>query len=141
LIQRRDDASVAPIQFALAGMNAHINHDLPVAVVTACQDLQTDPDDGSHHDDYNHVNPLLEAAEQAIRESFESEDVQTVDRDVSAVANVVCNWGILQARAAAWTNAETLWELRRLPTLVHSYLNVLDGTIGLASRGLLVSTR
>ena len=29
----------APLQFALAGMNADINHDLPMAVVATCRDL------------------------------------------------------------------------------------------------------
>src|SRR2546423_1420121 len=94
LIQRRDDPSVAPIQFALAGMNAHINHDLPVAVVTTCQNMRSAPDDGSHHGDYNKINPLLEAAEQEVRESFETGDVLEDDRDVAPVANVVCNWSL-----------------------------------------------
>jgi hypothetical protein len=141
LIQRRADPSVAGIQFALAGMNAHINHDLPQAVVTTCAELQTGPDQDGHHDDYNRINPLLAAAEQAVRESFEAADRQEVDRTVSPVANVICNWGIVKARAAAWTNAEALWELRRLPSLERDFLDVLDGTIGLVSRGLLVPTR
>jgi hypothetical protein len=29
LVERRATAGIEPIQFALAGMNAHINHDLP----------------------------------------------------------------------------------------------------------------
>ena len=29
----------APIQFALAGMNAHINRDLPLALVETCDEL------------------------------------------------------------------------------------------------------
>ena len=36
LFERRADPGIEPIQFALAGMNAHINHDLPLAVVATC---------------------------------------------------------------------------------------------------------
>ena len=36
LFQARADPHIAPIQFALAGMNAHINHDLALALVSTC---------------------------------------------------------------------------------------------------------
>src|SRR6266508_904791 len=37
LLEARSHRGIAPIQFALAGMNAHINRDLPVALVAACE--------------------------------------------------------------------------------------------------------
>src|SRR6185312_485560 len=37
LFAARGDRRIAPIQFALAGMNAHINHDLPIALLSTCQ--------------------------------------------------------------------------------------------------------
>ena len=43
LFERRHDHSVLPIQFALAGMNSHIAHDLPVALVATCRQLDTRP--------------------------------------------------------------------------------------------------
>ena len=43
LFERRNQAAVARIQFALAGINAHINHDLPQAIVATCQVAATDP--------------------------------------------------------------------------------------------------
>ena len=36
LFERRTSGGLLPIQFALAGMNAHIEHDLPLAVVATC---------------------------------------------------------------------------------------------------------
>jgi hypothetical protein len=39
LVERRALPGIEPVQFALAGMNAHTNHDLPVAMVTACTAL------------------------------------------------------------------------------------------------------
>ncbi|MGB6570836.1 MAG: DUF5995 family protein, partial [Trebonia sp.] len=48
LAERRDMAGIEPIQFALAGMNAHINHDLPLALVRTCAALATSPDADPH---------------------------------------------------------------------------------------------
>ena len=36
-----------PLQFALAGMNAHINRDLPVALVSTCRELGIGLEEGS----------------------------------------------------------------------------------------------
>jgi Family of unknown function (DUF5995) len=43
MFSRRDQTDIAWIQFALAGMNAHINHDLPLAIVVTCQAGNTVP--------------------------------------------------------------------------------------------------
>ena len=60
LLATRGNPGIEPIQFALAGMNAHINHDLPMAVVTTCAELATAPGDGTHHADYQKVDALLD---------------------------------------------------------------------------------
>ena len=49
LVDRRSAAGIEPIQFALAGMNTHINHDLPLAVVATCAALGTEPSAGAHY--------------------------------------------------------------------------------------------
>jgi hypothetical protein len=58
LFDRRGDFAVARIQFALAGINAHINHDLPEAIVaTGCA-----PAHGcGHYTDYTAVNGTLDS--------------------------------------------------------------------------------
>ena len=66
-------------------MNAHINHDLPIAVVSTCQALATSPQAGPHFADYQKVDQLLDAAEQSVRQSFESAPELDVDRHVAAV--------------------------------------------------------
>jgi len=94
LLDSRTSERVAPIQFALAGMNAHINHDLPLAVVDTCEQLGTAPDDGTHHDDYGRINDLLEGVEAEVRQSFESGIVRAVDQELSPVETVLANWSI-----------------------------------------------
>jgi Family of unknown function (DUF5995) len=139
LLASRDDQGIEPIQFALAGMNAHINHDLPIAVVTTCNDLNTAPDDGSHHADYQRVDALLDAAEQSIRESFEPAGVRDVDQHVAAVANLVGSWSIAEARDVAWDTAVALWEVRDFQVATQLLTGSLAHTVAMASRCLLVA--
>lgn len=138
LLASRGTQGIEPIQFALAGMNAHINHDLPIAVVAACSELATAPTDGCHHDDYQKVDTLLDASEQSVRESFESAGVQSADRQVAAVANVVCNWSMNSARDVAWDTAVALWDVRDHTTATALLTGALARTVAMVSRSLLV---
>jgi Family of unknown function (DUF5995) len=139
LAERRATAGIEPIQFALAGMNAHINHDLPVAVVSTCAALDTSPEAGQHFADYQKVDQLLDAAEQSIRQSFESALELAVDHHLSAVATLTCNWTMNSARDLAWNNSLLLWALRDDPLARKLFLDSLAATTALASRMLLVA--
>ena len=61
LFERRNQAAVARIQFALAGINAHINHDLPQAIVATCEVTGTNPQyRGKQYEDYTALNSMLD---------------------------------------------------------------------------------
>ena len=115
LIEQRAQPGIEPVQFALAGMNAHINHDLPLAVTGTCTALATSPSAGAHQADYQKVDQLLDAAEQSVRQSFESAPELAVDRHLQAVNNLIAAWSINSARDLAWTNSLLLWEVRADP--------------------------
>jgi hypothetical protein len=58
MLSVRDEVKIARIQFAMAGMNAHINHDLPMAIILTCQATDTLPQHGTQqYNDYTAVNP------------------------------------------------------------------------------------
>jgi hypothetical protein len=137
LFERRQDRSLLPIQFALAGMNSHIGHDLPVAVVRTCRDLNTSPEDAGVHEDYEAVNNLLAAGESEVRRSFLSEVGQAVDEHVGPVVHLISSWNIDTARDVAWVNVEALWAMRSFGLLADRYEAALAGTVGMASRCLL----
>ena len=139
LTQRRATPGIEPIQFALAGMNAHINHDLPLAVVSTCTALGTAPGDGSHLADYQKVDLLLDAAEQSVRQSFESDPELAVDRHLTAVANLIGNWTINCARDLAWENCLLLWAVRDEPLARGLFLDTLAASTAVASQLLLVA--
>ena len=139
LAELRGAAGIEPIQFALAGMNAHINHDLPVAVAATCAELGTAPGDGSHLADFQKVDALLDAAEENIRRSFESAPELAFDSHLRAVDNLVACWAINSARDLAWHNALVLWELRGDAVARGLFLDGLAQATALASRLLLTA--
>jgi hypothetical protein len=139
LVAARSQSGIYPIQFALAGMNAHINHDLPIALVQTCTQLDTAPDDGTHHDDYQKVDRLLDGAEQSIRQSFESGAALKDDRHAQTVLDLVSNWSITSARDVAWDTAEALWRSRGDSTVEDLIMSGLARTVAMASRCLLVA--
>src|SRR5438034_1187725 len=47
LVDARSAHGIAPLQFALAGMSAHINRDLPVALVATCRERGIGLEEGS----------------------------------------------------------------------------------------------
>jgi hypothetical protein len=139
LLEARGTAGIEPIQFALAGMNAHINHDLPIALVSTCTGLDSAPTASGRHDDYQKIDALLDAAEQSVRESFEPKEVAALDSHVAAVANLVGGWSITAARDVAWDTALALWEIRQHRTITAMLTGALEHSVGLASRMLLVA--
>ncbi|HZM57999.1 MAG TPA: DUF5995 family protein [Acidimicrobiales bacterium] len=134
----RSETRIAPMQFALAGMNAHINHDLPIAIVKTCEDLDTAPDHGTHAADFDKVNTVLGALDQQIRESFETGVILDLDRKAAGLENLVGNFGIDAARKTAWVNAVALWGLRRDAWLSRQYANGLDVAAALTGGSLMV---
>ncbi len=137
LFSGRHRAAVLPIQFALAGMNAHIEHDLALAVVNSCEARGTDPDDPTVLADYLTINQVLASKEAAIRRSFLDAVGRAADTRLAPVAHLVASWSIEKARDLALLNARTLWELRHTPALQAAYLDGLAHTVGMGSRLLL----
>jgi hypothetical protein len=139
LFSARTNPRIFPIQFALAGMNAHINHDLPMAVVQTCNRLATSPNEGTNHADFQKVDSLLDAVVQAERESFESGETLVIDQHAAAVLNLIGHWSVNSARDVAWNTSEILW-LCRGDSLVENFLTQgLARSVAMASRMLLVT--
>jgi len=129
-----------PIQFALAGMSAHINHDLPIAVVDTCEEFGLTPeDDSAIHRDFQRVDGLLATVESQVAGWFESGLIADVE-DVTPkkTDEAIAMWSLAAARDVAWDHAKLLWELRHAGTIRDVYLDALARTTELASRAMLV---
>lgn len=139
LVERRTTPGVLPVQFALAGMNAHINHDLALAVVRTCAEVRREPTAPHVRDDFERVNAVLAEVVRPVRQSFLDEDVVRAGGALSPVADLVSNFSIDAARDAAWASAMVLWNLRGVPMVAEMAQDALGRTVGLVGRQLLTA--
>ena len=139
LLNCRTEAGIEPVQFALAGMNTHISHDLPIAIATTCAELSFAPTATVFRDDYEKVDQVLDAAEQSARESFESGAILAADQHLRSVINLVANWNLNEAREIAWSTALALWEARDIPAAGELLRASLGRTVAATSQLLLVA--
>lgn len=138
LVEARGQAGVVPLQFALAGMNAHVNRDLPVALVQTCEGRKLEPRrDSPQLRDYRKLNELLAEVENQVKAELVTDALRDFDVALGDLDDVIAMWKLARARDAAWTNAEALWALRGLPELQKEFLRSLDRLVGFAGRGLL----
>jgi hypothetical protein len=139
LFDRAERRGILPLQFAFAGMNAHINRDLPVALVETWAELGLEPRTvGDGHADFLRVNEQLAAVEERVKRAYLGGLLGFVDRVLGRADDVAAMWSVVRARDAAWTNGTTLWHLRDASPLSAEFVASLDRTVGLAGRGLLV---
>ena len=141
LFEKRHAPGIAPLQFAIAGMNAHINHDLAVALVAMSDERGIDLDPGSdEHHDYLVVNGTLERVEGEIKARYSTGAVAKLDKAMGTLDDVLANWSVARARDNAWTTARTIRALRGSPLVLEQFMLALARNVGFAGRGLLVRT-
>ena len=133
LFQFRRHPGVRPLQFALAGINAHIGHDLALAVVDTCRSLDCEPADVE--DEFDRVGDLLVSLEERIREDLmPGPDLLQI---ADPLTHLLGAWSLERAREATWTAARALWALRGLPDVAEEFTGRLDTAVGFAGRMLL----
>ena len=67
LFEQRENGRIARVQFALAGVNAHINHDLCAAIVATCEAMGTPPDHwGVHYNSCRRLGRLAWREEEGV---------------------------------------------------------------------------
>ncbi|MGW0735938.1 DUF5995 family protein [Streptomyces sp. NPDC002851] len=133
LFQYRRHPGVRPLQFALAGINAHIGHDLALAVLDTCRTLDCVP--GDIEDEFDRVGDLLVALEERIREDLmPGPDLLQI---ADPLTHLLGTWSLERARDGAWSAARVLWRLRDLPELAEEFRQRMDAGVGLVGRCLL----
>ncbi|WCN06315.1 DUF5995 family protein [Streptomyces sp. M92] len=133
LFQFRRHPGVRPLQFALSGINAHIGHDLALAVVDTCRTLGCEPVD--LEDEFDGVGDLLVSLEERVREELmPGPDLLQI---ADPLTHLFGSWSLERARDATWAAARALWALRRLPDVAAEFTERLDSAVGFAGRMLL----
>jgi hypothetical protein len=137
MFEARANTRLARLQLALAGMNAHINRDLPEAIVATSAASHTTPAHATaQYVDYTSVNStlesLIETARTTLRVRLPGDPLPTVSR----LEDVVAGWKVSAAREAAWDNAEALWNLP--PLLSDNLKHSIDGLTTVVGKALLI---
>jgi hypothetical protein len=139
LFDARNKPDTHPIQFALAGMNAHISHDLAFAVKGTCQELGSTPEaDSPQYADFTKTNDVLEEATPTIKGWFNTGIVAEIDELGGKVDDGFEAFGIHVSRAAAWQTSEMLCHLDDNPRTQRMFIKGLEHTVSLTSRGILL---
>jgi hypothetical protein len=139
LLEWRYKPGITRVQFALAGINAHINHDLPIALVQAGKELGLKPErDSREYHDFDKINAIIEDAQERAKHFIATGVVGLIDEDLGRLDDRIANFAVRKARETAWSNGEILWSLSRSAVLRGDFLTNLDRLVALAGRGLLV---
>jgi hypothetical protein len=135
----RNQTELARIQFAFAGMNAHINHDLPQAVLALCRANQIEPAHGTpQYTDFTAINTTLDSLIHQAEIDMRLRLLGDVLPPVAALDNKIAAFSISTSREIAWDNAELLWRLSNVPPAYDTFLANLDITTSLASEAVLL---
>jgi hypothetical protein len=133
----RNDTRIARIQFAVAGMNAHINHDLCQAIVATCRGTNRPPQHGTaQYSDYTSVNTTLDSLIQSAKQTLAVRLTGDLTPPISQLENVIAAFDISVAREHAWNTAEALWVLPDPATA--PLLEFVNGITAALSKTLLV---
>jgi hypothetical protein len=109
MFQARFTPGIDRIQFALAGMNAHINHDLSLALLKTGADMNLVPaPDGPEHHDYQAVNDLLGTVMPSALTMLAGDTLGQLAEDTGKVGRLLAFWNICSARDLAWDFANHL---------------------------------
>ncbi len=137
LMESRFLPGIDRIQFALAGMNAHINHDLSLALLETDKVKNIVPGlDSPQHQDYEAINGLLATVMPEALQVLATGLLGQAAQDSGKIGRLLAFWDICKARDLAWSFAD---HLRGLDPLAQTAaLAVQDQITGALGRAILV---
>ncbi len=138
LLAARSNPHITALQFASAGVNAHVNFDLPFALIETCRQMNRPFGAGSQRRDYQTINRIFADTMSQVRHHLECRILGVLDVGlVDHVNDRVGDLTVILARDAAWHHAEELWPLRDDAAAMADRSEALDTLVSLAGRGIL----
>jgi len=111
LFKRAADMRMSRLMAAMLGVNAHINHDLSLALIATWNELGA-PTDDLIHPDYLLVNEIFYQEIPPLRRGFSTR----WQREIDTLVGPLDDWSqrilVRVTRAHAWDQARQLWLLR-----------------------------
>jgi hypothetical protein len=137
LMEARFRGGIDRVQFALAGMNAHINHDLALALIATNQESNINPNRLSpQYVDYDAVNQLLRDVTPRALNVLATGILGQLAQDTGKVGRLLAFWNIVKARDLAWDYADHLRQVSGIQRQIG--LTAQDQITGVLGRAILV---
>jgi hypothetical protein len=137
LFESRYKTRIDRIQFALAGMNAHINHDLAWALLAVNIEFSVQPSLTSRqHNDFEKVNAILEASLPEALAFLDTDELGELADRTGLIGRLLGLWNVNEARDLAWTFSTQLRALN--PALRGVASDAQDQLTGVIGRALLL---
>lgn len=137
LFEARHLPLIERIQFALSGMNAHINRDLSLAVLQTNSEFGVDPGKNSReYADFQYVNNLLGALIPEALNTLATGIVGELVQGTGKIGRLLALWNVRVARDLAWDFSDHLNNLHG-PTRQFA-LSTQDQLTGAIGRSLLL---
>ena len=137
LFEARSRTDIDRIQFALAGMNAHINHDLALALLETNQERQINPNTLSpQHQDFESVNNIIEGVLPGALQVLAADVLGELAQDTGKIGKLLAIWNVSAARDLAWDFEDHLRTLNA--HMRQMALAIQDRITGALGRSLLM---
>jgi hypothetical protein len=113
LFEKLHDQRVHPLPAAAAGVNAHINYDLPFALINTWEGLDSSPDNDAQHADYLLINDVFAAKIPGLRRGYLNAWQLFFDRINGTLDDWIEDRAVELTRDLAWHDGRRLWAMRR----------------------------
>jgi hypothetical protein len=125
LFKHAGNLEMSELVAAVLGVNAHINHDLSLALISTWQQLGPPPDD-TIYPDYLLVNQIFYEEIQPLRRGFSDNWQLELDRLVGPLDDWSQRLLVKVTRAEAWETARRLWPLHDNPADFEEARRLMD---------------
>jgi hypothetical protein len=140
LFKRAGDLRMSRLTAAMLGVNAHINHDLSLALIATWNGLGA-PADDLIHPDYLLVNEIFYQEIPPLRRGFSTH----WQREIDALVGPLDDWSqrilVRVTRAHAWDQARQLWLLREEPDDFEQARRTMDRAASLVAEWAIIGDR
>lgn len=126
LFRHLRNRDIQSLPAAVAGVNAHVNYDLPFALIATWTKLGSGPSMDIQHQDYLHINEIFYEKIPELRRGFLSYWQLVIDRLNGPLDDLVEDRAVKIARDHAWSDAVRLWEMRDDPEAMRQANDSLD---------------
>ena len=140
LFKRGRDLELTRLTAAMLGVNAHINHDLSLALIGTWVELGA-PADDLIHPDYLLVNEIFYKEIPPLRRGFSTRWQLELDEFVGPLDDWSQRTLVTVTRARAWDQARRLWLLRHEPEDFEQARRAMDRAASLVAEWAIIGDR